>query len=264
MINYLTRCFNSNKIYTLILLSFVLILIYFKTENIIINISLYRVESFTRELYFQNKFKNFQSKKKCDSIYLNLYKLHSTIGSQYPKQNYSQYKSDLYKSFNRDRLDNAQIKNAWLVDSDFYDIKNETNEALKYISNKHIVEVMEFISMADYYNSLYVDHQKLFLMLRKYLNLNEISRKNIALIGLYERDYVPWIETFLFMMSNQLKLRIIDHKPKHYENFNFEWTSMTKYLREKYTKSIITNSLVNEYQDYDIIISHHMIDRVNF
>jgi len=235
-----------------------------KTESIIINISSYRVESFAREFDFQDKFKNFQSKKKCDVIYLNLYKLHSTIGSQYPKQNYSQYKSDRYKSFNRDRLDNAQIKNVWLVDSDFNDINNETNESIKFISNKNIAEVMEFISASDYYNSRYVDHQKLFLMLRKHLDLNEISRKNIALIGLYERDYLPWIETFLFMMSNQLKLRIIDHKPKNYENFNFEWTSLTKYLREKYTKSIITKSLFNEYQDYDIIISHHMIDRVNF
>lgn len=242
----------------LIMIPLILILIYFTLEYFLMEKKLHAFENVSTKFFLD--FKRSLIKNKCDSIYLNLYKLHSTLGSQYPKENSSLYDSTLYKSFNSERLDNAQIKNIWLVDSDFNDMQTDVTNTS--ISNKNIVDVMEFISNFNYKDSSFIDHQALEQMLEKHLNSNELTKKKVVSFGLYEKDYMPWIETILYKMNNRSTLEIVDYKQKTYENFNLKWTSLLSYLRENYDTSIASNTLFNQYEQYDIIISHQILDKV--
>ena len=204
------ECFYTKKLNTLTIFLLLIITIYIVAENFIIKINFCQFESVSSEIVYQSSFKDSITKEKCDSIFSNLYKLHSAIGSQYPKNNYSLYDSNLYKSFNSERLDRVQINNVWLVDSDFVDIKSESNNVNinAFVSINNIMEVMEFISSSNYYDSSYLNHQALIQMLNKHLNSNELPNKKIVSFGLYQKDYVPWIETILFKMNNQSKLKI--------------------------------------------------------
>jgi hypothetical protein len=261
---YFQESFHLKRLNILTLVSFLLITCYIVTENFFIKINLFQTERILAKTNYRFNFKDSQSKEKCDSIYLNLYKLHSTKGSHYPKENVSLYDSNLYKSFNSERLDNVQIKNIWLVDADFKEITSENKKTQTFVSNKNILEVGEFISTSNYYDSSYFNHQGLIKMLRKYLNITELSKKNVASFGFYEQDYIPWVETIFYKMNNQSKLKIIDYKRKEYENINFEWIPLVNFLHTKYEKSIMSSSLLNQYQEFDIIISHHNIDKVRF
>ena len=200
-----------------------------------------------------------KKQSKCDEIFLNLYRFHSTVGSAYPKKNYSLYDLSLYKSFNDKRDDNAQIEHVWFVDFDYLDIKNVSNkEKSFFISNTKILDLIEFSKKLSF--TTYVDHQLLNKMFGKYLSPNDLAEKNIALLGLYDKDYVPWIESFLHKTNKHARLTIIDYQDKVYENTNFKWVSLVNYLNDKYLSSIKTQS---QYDEYDIVISHHLIDKVN-
>jgi hypothetical protein len=242
----------------LIIFSLIVIFIYFTFDNFLVEKKLHAFENVSARLFFD--FKRSLIKDKCDEIYLNLYKLHSTLGSKYPKRNISLYDSNLYKSFNSERIDNAQIKNTWLVDSDFKDMQTDVTKT--FISNKNIVEVMEFISNLNKKDTSYINHQALEQMLKKHLNSSELTKKKVVTFGFYDKDYTPWIETILYKMNNQSMLEIVDYKQKTYEHFNFKWTSLLIYLRENYDKSMASSTLFNQYEQYDIIISHQVIDKV--
>ena len=261
---FFRESFHLKRLNILTLVSFILITCYIVTEHFLIKINVFQTEKILAKTTYRINFKDSQSKENCDSIYFNLYKLHSTIGSHYPKENVSLYDSNLYKSYNSERLDNVQIKNTWLVDADFKEITSENKTTQTFVSNKNILELGEFISTSNYYDSSYFNHQGLIKMLRKHLNIYELPKKNVASFGYYEQDYIPWIETILYKMNNQSKLKIIDYKRKEYENLNFEWIPLVKFLHVKYEKSTMSSSLLNHYQEFDIIISHHIIDKVRF
>ena len=202
---------------------------------------------------------------KCNEIYMNLYKFHSTMGSEYPKKDYRLYNLNQYNNiFKTQRTYDLKVENVWLVDTDYLHIKNMTKANEKQsISNKQLQDLTEFAAIRQnepHFTTAHLDYEPLDSMLNKYLSSNEMTSKKIALLGLYEIDYVPWIESILIKMNRQTSMILIDYQHKVYENPNIKWIFLNKYLKDSYANSIAKKI---SYGEYDILISHHMIDKVS-
>ena len=201
----------------------------------------------------------FNLHQKCNGIYINLYKFHSTLGSKYPKKALNEYN----KNFTNQSKNNLKVDHVWLVDMDYLHMKNESkSNKIQIISNKELQDLAEFtfkLQSSHHFVTAHLDYEPLDSMLCKYLSFNEIASKKIGLLGLYEIDYLPWIESILLKMNKQVSVFVIDYQPKVYENPNIKWTFLNNYLNESYANSIAKKS---SYEEYDIVISHHMIDKV--
>ena len=197
--------------------------------------------------------------QKCNEMYINLYKFHSTLGSEYPKKDLNQYN----KNFTNQRKDNLKVDHVWFDDTDYLHMKNESkSNQIRIISNKELQDLAEFtlkLQNSHHFVTAHLDYEPLDSMLCKYLSFNEIASKKIALLGLYEIDYLPWIESILLKINMQVSMFVIDYQPKVYENPNIKWAFLNNYLKESYANSIAKKS---SYKEYDIVISHHMIDKV--
>jgi hypothetical protein len=187
--------------------------------------------------------------KKCNMVFNEQFKFHSSIGAYKPN-------NDIILDMNLTKSD--QVRLTFLIEFDYYNLKNQSivnnNYIPQIISNEEMNYKINLIQNKHSYNSQ--DDVKLEEMLTRHFDA-ERFHKNIAIFGLYDLDYDPWIESLILMKSlNQtINVNTIDYKAKNFENKMFKWMHTTNYLMNKVDQS-------NTDYEYDMIISHYTLNKI--
>ena len=194
-----------------------------------------------------NSLNNKNGDVKCDKIFLNMYNFHSTVGAKRPNE---QYPSFDYKNMS---LAHVDIRKSWLLFHEYdHMVKSKLDNQKLAVKNQDISDIVQLIKNKKEYNS-YEDNN-LNLMLSKHVNANELENKNLAVMGLYETGYYPWIEAVVLNLNKNAKINLIDYQAKEYENSNINWIHLTEYLKNNHES--------NEYDEFDVIISYYTLDKV--
>jgi hypothetical protein len=128
---------------------------------------------------------------KCNMIFNEQFKFHSSIGAYKPT-------NDIILDMNLTKSDQVQLTR--LIEFDYYNLKNQLIINNSYIpqiiSNKNFNYKMNLIQNKRIYNPQ--NDIKLEEMLTRHFDA-ERFHKNIAISGLYDVDYDPWIESLVLL-----------------------------------------------------------------
>lgn len=186
-----------------------------------------------------NSFSCTFNTKICQETVNKLYTLHKTFGNQKPK-----FESIL--SINKSSI---PIEKEVLLDHEFEQIvKTQPLKSIK-IDLFQISELIELIRTGkDYYNSMNDVH------LDKTLELFKSKIKKVAIFGLYETSYLPWIEAVLLNLNPQAQITLIDYQPKVYQAQNIKWIHLNQFLNNYQTGQ--------NFEQFDLIVNYMMIEKV--
>ena len=158
-------------------------------------------------LYFILTIKQFDFisyEKKCFQVIKKLANLHTTYGTIQPS--FESIDKHIKKS-------NLPIVKQILIEHDYWDIKNSSSKSTLKIKNFEINQLIQLIQNGkSYYNPF--NDVILDQTIRKFKN----KIRNVAILGLYEYEYAPWIEAVLLNLNPNAQVTIIDYQQKEYEN----------------------------------------------
>lgn len=180
-----------------------------------------------------------QNINRCQENAYKLYRLHKTFAQKRP-----QFDS-LFKIINS----TIPIEKQVLLDHEFNQIIDfKYNKSLK-IKNSDIRELVELIrSGKTYYNSMsdvYLDET-----LKKF----KTNVQKVAILGLYDIDYLPWIEAVLLNLNPSAKILVIDYQLKIYQTENINWIHLNEFLDMALVKQ--------NFEQFDLVINYMMIEKV--
>ncbi|CAF1062214.1 unnamed protein product [Brachionus calyciflorus] len=159
---------------------------------------------------------SFFNENKCNNIFLNMLDLHSSYGTLEPHENF------IKKFINKS---NIPVENQVLLNHEYLCLKRDTNK-FNLIKNSHINEIINLIeNNKNYYNSYNDVH------FDKTLRFFKNGFRNIAILGDYDCDYTPWIESVIINLIPDAKITLIDYQQREYENKNITWKHMVDYLK---------------------------------
>lgn len=183
-----------------------------------------------------------QNENICLENFSKLYRLHQTFAQTRPQF------SSLLKIFKS----SMPVEKEVLLDHEFNQITSvkdfKFNKSLK-IKKSDITELIDLIrSGKDYYNPMND------IYLEETLNKFKSKILKVVILGLYDIDYLPWIEAVLLNLNPSAQIWVIDYQPKIYQSQNIIWIHLNQFLNE----ALITQDL----EQFDMVINYMMIEKV--
>ncbi|RMZ95125.1 TPR domain [Brachionus plicatilis] len=197
------------------------------------------IKKFILYLCFFKTFASVIISNKCHEKVINMHKLHKTFANKRPQLDSISLIANI----------SIPIEQEVLLDHEFLQIVNTTFNKPLEIKNSVISQLIDLIrAEKDYYNS------KNDVYFEQAVRMFKSKILKVAILGLYETTYLPWIEAVLLNLNPLAQIWSIDYQPKVYENGNIKWIHVNEFLN----KALVEQQL----EQFDMVVNYMMIEKV--